>query len=103
MPTDEGYQQAGTADYHPRAQSECQIYKKQLLRLFPIPDSLKELIRFEVDPFQNAHCIYYEVVINFDGGVEEASQFAENVKANRPSEWDEQATKQLEALHLIPV
>ncbi|MFN6475282.1 hypothetical protein [Nostoc sp. DedQUE07] len=102
VPTEEGYQQAGTANYHVRAQNETKIYKKQLLRLFPIPTSLKGKVGFQVKVFTGEKCLFYEVVIKYNGGLQDATQFAENVKANCPTEWDEQSIDELRAMHLIP-
>ncbi|MEH2102555.1 MAG: hypothetical protein V7K76_22950 [Nostoc sp.] len=49
VPAEEGYQQYGIPNYHVRAQNESKIYKKQLLRLFPIPKSLRGKADFQLD------------------------------------------------------
>jgi hypothetical protein len=102
VPEDEGYQQYGIPHYHVRAQNESRIYKKQLLRTFLVPNPLKSKISFELKAVTGEQCIHYEIVIKFDVTNQAATEFAENVKANRPKEWDEKSIKDLRAMHLIP-
>jgi len=80
----------------PRAFKECQIWRQQLERAFPIPDGA--FAKYRVRSFPHDFGTYYEVVIVFDDSDEYAVKFAYLVEDNAPVSWDEIARQERQAL-----
>lgn len=100
-PADESCAQVGSNDYHERAKVECQVYRRQLLRMYKAVHKVNELpegctlkITNESHDFGTYHEVgarYNEV---FPFSVEAAFWF----DGNLPSHWDDEARKELEEL-----
>lgn len=85
--------------YYPAMKHESLIYKRQLERLFPIPENLH--CYFICKSFPHDFGTYIEVVIFFDDDDREAANFAYKVENEAPFHWDEIAKAQLLADPLI--
>lgn len=88
VPCEEECAQVGTDNYHEKARKECAAYKNQLNRLFPDGN-------FTIKPFFHEFGSYFEVCIFYDDNDETSLDYAYNVESNIPSNWDEEAKKEL--------
>jgi len=104
-PTDEKCAQVGTPDYYERAQAECQVYRRQLLRMYKaahnpngedwgLPEGCT--LRIKSNPHDSG--TYHEVGARFNDDIPAAVEAAFWFDANIPSHWDEEARKELEEL-----
>ena len=87
-PADESCEQADGC--RNKIRRENNAYKRQLERMFPIPDALQS-VRFSVKSFPHDFGSYTEVVVHYDCDDETAVEFAFNVESNLPANWDAQA------------
>lgn len=100
-PTDEKCAQVGTPDYYERAQVECQVYRRQLIRMYKAEhngEGLPEGCALKIT--SNAHDAgtYHEVGARFDADNEAAMEAAFWFDGNIPSHWDAEARAELEEL-----
>jgi len=80
------------AVYLPAMKAECQLFKKQLERMFPdIPDNTC----FRIKSFSHDFGEYLEVCIIYDTDDENSCDFAYEVEGNLPEYWDAEARKEL--------
>jgi len=91
-PSDEECAQVGTLDYPEKSKAECRAFKNQLERAFPnIPDGTY----FTVKSFPHDFGTYREVVVSYDEDDEESREFAYKVEGESPTNWDDEAKKEL--------
>jgi hypothetical protein len=69
--------------------AECNRYKQLLMKLFPIPEELSPFVYFSVDKFSHDFGTYAGVCIHYDSNNEAAFNFALDVEANCPKNWEE--------------
>jgi hypothetical protein len=100
-PAEESCQQLGSDNYAVDAKKECRVYIEFLQRLFPIPEHLEESLMFKIKSCPHDYGDYYDVMIKFDSEIPEAVDFAYNVEANLPGEWDDIAREKLRTLGLL--
>ena len=87
--------QVGTDNYLVKATKECNIFIRQLERKFPIPDDLKELVRYKITRNPHDAGTYLDVVVEYDVSSEEAQDYAFSIEENTPELWDDDAIKEL--------
>ncbi|QLE46539.1 hypothetical protein FD723_40720 (plasmid) [Nostoc sp. C052] len=100
-PPEEECLQVGIDDYPKKGRQQCNVFKQQLERQFPIPQHLEEILYFAVISCPHDFGSYYNVCVKFDGNNEEAVNYAYNVEANTPAYWDEDAKTELRSLGLL--
>lgn len=104
-PAEEKCAQVGSADYYEKARVECQIYRRQLLRMYKAEHNpngedwgLPEHATLRIGNHSHDAGTYHEVEVRFNddffGAVEAAYWF----ESNLPSHWDEEARKELQEL-----
>jgi len=93
-PYDEDCAQVGTKDYVEKAHIEIQAYLNQLHRLFP--DAEAKGIDFRSKRFDHDFGSYYEVCMYWNTNNEVADEYVYIIESNLPSNWDEEAKKELE-------
>lgn len=78
-----------------RHSQQAIVLRRQLERMFPIPESLEGDVRFAV--VSSAHDLgtYKQVAVKFNSEMEEACKFAYHVEENFPLHWDERAKAEL--------
>ena len=93
-PGDEPCAQLGGDDYYPRARQECRAYIGLLRRTIgPEPEGAELRIRSNPHDFGT----YLSVVCAYDANDEMAVTYAFRSEAEAPSEWDEEARRELAA------
>lgn len=97
VPANEECGCVGDADYPERSRIECRVWKSQLLRAFPIPDSLYGEVYYKTKPFDHDTGTYREVCIVFNDCIRAAVDMAFNVENNAPPDWDDEAKTELAA------
>lgn len=92
-PYDESCAQVGIADYNEKATKEMKAYINQLNREFP--DAESKGVNFKIKWFNHDFGSYGEVCIvwNTDNAI--ADERAYEIDYNLPSNWDEEAKKEL--------
>jgi hypothetical protein len=93
-PSDEDCAQVGSPDYQNRANKELDAYKAQLERMFPGWETHKNL-KFKKMWFPHDFGSYGEIVITFDPDNELEAATAIEIEWNTPTNWDEEAIKEL--------
>jgi hypothetical protein len=73
----------------------CDIYRRQLEALFPIPDDLVNEVWFSVKREEHDFGPYYEVIVYYDDENEKAVEFAFDVEHNLPAQWSDIAKLEL--------
>lgn len=63
--------------------------------MFPIPEHLLSVVKFDVRYSDHDFGAYPEVVISFDGSVRDAVEFAYSVEGALPEWWDNAARAEL--------
>lgn len=103
-PADEKCAQLGSDDYYERARVECQVYRRQLLRLYKAEhggNDLPEGCTLKITNHEHDAGTYHEVGVRFDSENEASAEAAFWFDANIPSHWDDEAKRELE--ELIPI
>jgi len=106
-PADEKCAQVGAPDYYETARLECQVYRRQLLRMYKAEHNpngedwgLPEHCTLRMSNNPHDAGTYHEVEVRYNddfyGAVEAAFWF----DANLPGHWDEEARAEL--AELIP-
>ena len=91
-PTSEPCAQVGRPDYYDRARRECRAYIAQLRRhLGHEPDGANLSVRSNDHDFGK----YLSVACYYDPAQPESLDYALRCESQGPSEWDEQARKEL--------
>ncbi|MDP1691742.1 MAG: hypothetical protein Q8L49_07295 [Burkholderiaceae bacterium] len=78
--------QVGTDNYLARSMGECEVFRRMLERVLPIPEGLpmKYAVRSHPHDFGN----YREVSIRYDEANGQAVEFAYEAERSVPAEWD---------------
>jgi hypothetical protein len=93
-PSDEDCAQVGSPDYQTRANKELDAYKAQLERMFPGWETHKNL-KFKKVWFPHDFGSYGEIVITYDDDNELEAATAIEIEWNTPTNWDQEAIKEL--------
>jgi hypothetical protein len=96
VPAGEHCAQAGTDNYLARSMRECEVYRRMLERVFPIPDGLP--VKYVVRSHPHDFGSYREVSVRYSGGDRAACDFAFRVEASIPEFWDPIAQQELAEL-----
>lgn len=93
-PWSEDCVQFGTENYETRAKQECERFKRQLQRQFPIPEELQEIVSYAItrSPYEardGSTQSYLEVSIRHPQNHAEAVAFVVHVEAEAPEYWDQ--------------
>lgn len=91
VPCGESCAQVGQGDFEKMSRLECFLFLDQLRRAFPEPDRG----RLAVKSFSHDFGTYREVVAYYDTEDEESTNWAFEIEANAPENWDEQAREAL--------
>jgi len=89
-PCDEGCVQVGANNYQSESTRECARFILQLRRVFG-PEPKGALL--EIKSFDHDFGAYREVVCWYDDTLPESGEYAFNIEANTPENWDEEALK----------
>ncbi len=92
-PYDENCAQVGTANYHERANKELTAYSNQLNRIFS--DAASKGIVFKEKWFDHDFGSYGEICMHWNTDNEVADVYAYEIERSLPSNWDEEAKKEL--------
>jgi hypothetical protein len=91
-PVGEECAQLGSDGYYERAKKECNAFIRQLRREFGNePVGARLYIKSNPHDFGN----YYEVACKFDENCQEATEYAFDLEARLPENWDEKAKVEL--------
>jgi hypothetical protein len=92
-PVDEECAQLGSDGYYERAKRECNAFIRQLRREFgDEPVGARLYIKSQPHDFGS----YYEVECKFDEKFPKAIEYAFELEANLPENWDEEAKQELQ-------
>lgn len=86
VPTGESCAQVGTDSYLANSLRECEVYRRMLARVLPIPEGLP--VRYVVRSHSHDFGIYREVSIGFAAGHQGAADFACQAEPALPDTWD---------------
>jgi hypothetical protein len=101
VPTDESAAQVGRPDYDDQSLRQCQVFKRMLERLNPIPaDASATLV---VKSFPHDFGSYREVCVRYDDNVPAATDYAFALESDTPAEWDAIARYELTWLEHLGV
>lgn len=75
-------------DYYPAMKAECEVYKRQLERMFPKG-------RFSIKSFPHEFGQYCEVIVRYDDTNEEETDMVFEIEDKLPANWDAQAKSEL--------
>ena len=84
-PSNESCAPFGTDDYEQRARDGCRRFTTLLEQRFPVAEGIRA--RYVTHGNQCDGGCYFEVVVDFDDGDEQASAYAYNVARNVPETW----------------
>jgi len=99
-PCEEDCAQVGSDDYYERAKRECRAFINQLWRVInkekgvtreTAPDSFALVVKSENHDYGS----YYEVAARYNDNDEKAGDLAFWCENNAPTNWDEEAKKEL--------
>lgn len=93
VPAGETCAQVGTDNYLARSMRECEVFRRMLARVFPIPGGLP--VKYVVRSHRHDFGRYREVSIAFADGNPAAVYFAWQVEATLPDAWDTVALDEL--------
>lgn len=93
-PSDEDCAQVGGPDYQNIANKELDAYKAQLERMFPGLETHKRM-EFKKMWFPHDFGSYGEIVITYDDDNELEAATAIEIEWNTPTNWDQEAIKEL--------
>ena len=91
VPSGEACAQVGSENYEASTRLECAVFRRMLLRLFPIPDGFD--VRFVTRRFPHEFGPYFEVCIGYGvhgsrGRNAAVADFAHAVESSTPERWD---------------
>ena len=98
VPAGEPCAQVGTDSYLARSMRECEVFRRMLDRVFPIPESLP--VKYVVRSHTHDFGTYREVSVRYCGGNQAASDFAYQVESAMPDCWDSTALQELANLQM---
>lgn len=93
VPASEPCAQVGTENYLAHSLHECEVFKRMLVRLFPVPDGVPAA--FVVRSHPHDFGTYCEVAIRYQSGNQGAVDFAYLVETAAPDRWDSIAKYEL--------
>lgn len=86
VPANENCAQVGSPRYDELSRCECEVFRRMLYRLFPVPTGMPVAYVTRRHPHDFGD--YREVSIRYDGAQAAAVDFAHHVEPCIPSEWD---------------
>ena len=86
VPGEENCAQVGSSDYTEASLRECEVFRRMLARLFPVPAGLPVAYVGRMHPHDFGN--YHEVSIRYDDSDSQAVEFAYEVERSAPGEWD---------------
>ncbi len=86
VPGEENCAQVGSSDYTEASLRECEVFRRMLARLFPVPAGLPVAYVGRTHPHDFGN--YREVSIRYDDSDSQAVEFAYEVEQSAPGEWD---------------
>ena len=86
VPGEENCAQVGSSDYTEASLRECEVFRRMLARLFPVPAGLPVAYVGRTHPHDFGN--YHEVSIRYDDSDSQAVEFAYEVERSAPGEWD---------------
>jgi hypothetical protein len=86
VPGEENCAQVGSPDYTEASLRECEVFRRMLSRLFPVPEGLPVAYVGRTHPHDFGN--YREVSIRYDDANGQAADFAYEVESSAPAEWD---------------
>lgn len=93
VPGEENCAQVGSPDYAEASLRECEVFRRMLYRLFPVPEGLPVAYVGRTHPHDFGN--YREVSIRYDDANNEAVEFAYEVERSAPASWDSIARYEL--------
>jgi hypothetical protein len=96
VPAGEPCAQVGTDNYLARSMRECEVFRRMLDRVFPIPDGLP--VKYVVRSHPHDFGTYREVSVRYSGDDPAACNFAFQVESSVPDGWDPVAQQELSDL-----
>ena len=96
VPAGEPCAQVGTDNYLARSMRECEVFRRMLERVLPIPEGLP--VKYVVRSHPHDFGTYREVSVRYNGDIRAVCDFAFQVEAAIPDFWDAVAQQELEEL-----
>lgn len=93
VPAGEPCAQVGTDNYLARSMRECEVFRRMLERVFPIPEGLS--VKYVVRSHPHDFGTYREVSVRYSGDDAAACDFAFQVESSVPDGWDPVAQQEL--------
>jgi hypothetical protein len=93
VPGEEDCAQVGSPDYTEVSQRECEVFRRMLCRLLPVPEGLPVAYVGRIHPHDFGN--FREVSIRYDEANAQAVEFAYEVERSMPAEWDSIAQYEL--------
>ena len=100
VPAGEPCAQVGTDNYLARSMRECEVFRRMLERVLPIPEGLP--VKYVVRSHPHDFGTYREVSVRYNGDDRAACDFAFQVEAAIPEFWDTVARQELAQLQRRP-
>ena len=100
VPAGEPCAQVGTDNYLARSMRECEVFRRMLERVFPIPEGLP--VKYVIRSHPHDFGAYREVSVRYRAGDQAASDFAILVESSIPECWDPVAQQELADLQRRP-
>lgn len=100
-PCEESCAQVGSADYSERGPIECQVYRRQLVRLYKAEHGGNDLpagCTLKTSTHFHDFGSYHEVAARYNIEDETATEAAFWLEANLPAHWDDEANMELQEL-----
>ena len=86
VPAGEACAQVGTDNYLARSMRECEVFRRMLERVLPIPEGLP--VKYVVRSHPHDFGTYREVSVRYSGDDAAACDFAFQVESSVPDGWD---------------
>jgi hypothetical protein len=91
VPSAESCAQVGSENYEASARLECAVFRRMLLRLFPIPEGFD--VKYVIRRFSHEFGSYFEVCVGYDvigphGLNADVEDLAYALECNAPEQWD---------------
>lgn len=93
VPCNEPCEQLGPEYNSAKAIAECRAFIHQLQREFPVPKGVVGWFKITANPHDFG--TYHEVAVVYDDNDPKSIDWAFGVEGDTPSEWDEEARKEL--------
>lgn len=93
VPAGEACAQVGTDNYLARSMRECEVFRRMLERVLPIPEGLP--VKYVVRSHPHDFGTYREVSVRYSSDDAAACDFAFQVESSVPDGWDPVAQQEL--------